>query len=107
MLDRDLLAALPDRVSRWFGRQVQEEIPRLSPPEEAVASWLRGDNRKFTSLIHLLKHRHDRREELPLPSTEFETVILAASQKELADVINWLTVLYGSALPGNEEDEDG
>lgn len=101
------MSALPrlrDYISNLQGlMKAPERI--YSSEEVGVADWLRGDRAKLESLCELFLGRIERRALSPAPSTEDKAEVWARD-REVREMLVWLTDLYSVPVGMNQGDEE-
>ena len=102
----NVVRLMPRAMQGFFGTGAPPSAQPLSPHEEAVAGWLRGDTGRLNTLKTLLQTRYDERAKLPVPSTPHDLAVSAGAQHELRQIIIWLDTLYSYPVyTGSEEGE--
>lgn len=100
------LKRLPARVLEMAGA-IAKRREQLSLTQEAVANWLRGNNRAYGSLKELITARIQARGLSPVPTEPVAALIDKARDNECLRILRELETILKSPIPSlNPGDEE-
>ena len=90
-------------------RQHSATAASLTPEQEGVAQWIRGNEPVAMSIDRLLRRRIEDRADLPLSSNPDEAVLLRARDKECREILALFHALCQAPvnLDGRDEEVSG
>ena len=77
----------------------------LSPDEQTLAIFLRGNRELFEALVNVIKVRTEGRAKVPLPNNPMECMVSMARDKELRWLLSRLEAIHHSPADSAQDGE--
>ena len=88
------VAKIRERIADWLRKGLETPaVPKLSPEQYAVSSWLSGQKEMADSLTSLLRARIESRGSLTIPSNSNDALVRVAMDTEARFIMSELTYL--------------
>ena len=102
------LRSVMPRVADMVRGMFPSYKPSLSPDEQTLAIFLRGNRELYDALVSVIKVRTEGRAKVPLPSNPMDCMVSMARDKELRWLLSRLeAILHSPADPAQDGEQPG